>query len=71
MELTMLRLVRRILLVPLYFLLASFTHATTACGSESATGVCCKVCKDGKACGDTCIARTDVCHVGAGCACQG
>jgi hypothetical protein len=60
---------RRIMLVPLYFLLASFSHAATACSDS--TGACCKVCKDGKACGDTCIAKTDTCHVGAGCACQG
>lgn len=32
---------------------------------------CCKVCHKGKACGDTCIARTKTCHVGPGCACQG
>lgn len=32
---------------------------------------CCKVCRKGKACGDTCIARSDTCHVGGGCACNG
>jgi hypothetical protein len=63
--------VRRIMLIPLLLLLASFSHAATACGAGDATGPCCKVCKEGKACGDTCIAKTDVCHVGAGCACQG
>lgn len=31
--------------------------------------VCCKVCKTGKTCGDTCITRADTCHVGLGCAC--
>jgi hypothetical protein len=61
--------IRRLLLIPLYFLLASYSHATMACSDS--TGACCKVCKDGKACGDTCIARTDTCHAGAGCACQG
>jgi len=30
---------------------------------------CCKVCSTGKPCGDTCIAREKVCHVGPGCAC--
>jgi hypothetical protein len=61
--------VRRIMLVPLYFLLASFSHAATGCSDS--TGPCCKVCRDGKACGDTCISKSDTCHVGAGCACQG
>jgi hypothetical protein len=32
---------------------------------------CCKICKQGKACGDTCISRQDTCHVGPGCACDG
>jgi len=31
---------------------------------------CCKVCTTGKACGDTCIEKTDTCHKGAGCACN-
>jgi hypothetical protein len=35
-----------------------------------AQGYCCKVCTTGKACGDTCIARDKVCHVGPGCACD-
>jgi hypothetical protein len=32
---------------------------------------CCKMCKAGKACGDSCIARDKVCHKGKGCACNG
>lgn len=32
---------------------------------------CCKVCSTGKACGDTCISRSNTCHVGPGCACNG
>lgn len=32
---------------------------------------CCKVCSRGKACGDTCIAQDNTCHVGPGCACDG
>jgi hypothetical protein len=32
---------------------------------------CCKHCTVGKACGDTCIARDNTCHVGPGCACDG
>ncbi len=32
---------------------------------------CCKVCRAGKACGDSCIARDKVCHKSRGCACDG
>ncbi len=32
---------------------------------------CCKVCRKGKACGDSCISRDYECHVGPGCACNG
>lgn len=32
---------------------------------------CCKVCRAGKACGDSCIAREKICHKGKGCACDG
>ena len=32
---------------------------------------CCKVCKKGKACGDSCISRSKTCHKGIGCACNG
>ena len=31
---------------------------------------CCKVCRKGKACGDSCISRRFDCHQGAGCACD-
>lgn len=30
---------------------------------------CCKVCKKGKPCGDSCIAKTKECHQPPGCAC--
>ena len=32
---------------------------------------CCKVCHKGKACGDSCIARSKACHKPRGCACDG
>lgn len=32
---------------------------------------CCKICKVGKACGDTCIDRDYQCHQPPGCACDG
>lgn len=32
---------------------------------------CCKICRKGKACGDSCISRSKTCHKGPGCACDG
>lgn len=32
---------------------------------------CCKVCRKGKACGNSCISRSYTCHKGKGCACNG
>lgn len=32
---------------------------------------CCRVCRTGKACGNSCISRSYTCHQGAGCACNG
>lgn len=32
---------------------------------------CCKVCRKGKACGNSCIARWKNCHQPPGCACDG
>ena len=43
---------------------ASFA-GTTACD----TAACCKRCRTGKPCGDSCIANNQTCHVTGGCAC--
>lgn len=43
------------------------TKPTAAVTQQS----CCKICSQGKACGDTCIARNEICRVGSGCACDG
>jgi hypothetical protein len=41
-------------------------------GAAAAQGrSCCKICSNGKACGDSCIARSKTCHKGKGCACDG
>ena len=32
--------------------------------------VCCKHCKKGKACGESCISRNKTCHTPPGCACD-
>ena len=44
--------------------------AAPVCGTAYAAA-CCKVCKAGKACGDSCIARDKACKKGRGCACDG
>jgi len=35
-----------------------------------ASACCCKCCSKGKACGNTCISRSNKCHTGGGCACD-
>lgn len=49
--------------------------AISPCSSTAfaqATGYsCCKVCRKGKACGDSCIAAYKTCHQPKGCACDG
>lgn len=37
---------------------------------SNTTRNCCKYCDTGKACGDTCISRTNTCRIGPGCACD-
>lgn len=61
------RLVR---IIPFLFLLSG--AASAACADATGPrGGCCKVCRTGKACGDTCIARDQTCNTPAGCACNG
>lgn len=55
-------------------LLLGLSAGSTAMGCSDATGPgggCCKVCKTGKACGDTCIDANDRCTKSGGCACNG
>lgn len=39
-------------------------------GVEDPKRKCCKICRKGKACGDSCIARDKKCHEPPGCACD-
>lgn len=48
-------------------LIAPVTSASPLC----AEGMCCKTCKAGKPCGDSCIAKDKACDKPKGCACQG
>lgn len=40
-------------------------------GAGYVLAACCKTCRKGKACGDSCISRSKTCRKGAGCACDG
>jgi endonuclease YncB( thermonuclease family) len=44
--------------------------ATTDVGEPQSAATCCKMCKTGKACGDSCISRAKTCHKPPGCACD-
>ena len=46
------------------------TAAPTIAPAQSEPRACCRVCKTGKACGNSCIARDRQCHKQAGCACN-
>jgi hypothetical protein len=50
---------------------ATLTLGPSAYDSCAAHGGCCRICTTGKACGDSCIARSKTCHKGKGCACNG
>ncbi len=41
------------------------------CAADAAGLACCKICRKGKACGDSCIAVDRECHKPRGCACDG
>lgn len=50
------------------------TFTISFANTNEQTGVstqCCKVCRKGKACGDSCISKSKTCNVGSGCACDG
>jgi hypothetical protein len=69
----MLRRLRAALPLSAVLVLASSAPLVTACDvSPTGPGTsCCRVCKEGKACGDSCIARNRTCTKAAGCACNG
>lgn len=49
----------------------SLSVSASVSGCDDGTGPCCRVCREGKACGDTCISRDATCTRGPGCACDG
>lgn len=51
-------------------LMPEATQAPRESEEESApAGGCCKICKRGCPCGDSCISCSKICHKGPGCAC--
>lgn len=68
---------RRVLRVIAFLVVPLIASATapvlSACGggNDGTFGSCCKICSEGKACGDTCIAKNLTCTKGVGCACNG
>ena len=39
--------------------------------NKESSRACCKICKKGKACGDSCISKKYICRKPPGCACNG
>ena len=50
--------------------LDSFPASADPPSSPAWSSVCCRVCEEGKACGDTCIAAEETCTEAEGCACD-
>ena len=50
---------------------AAISPCSSAAFAATSSYFCCKVCRKGKACGDSCIAAHKTCHKGKGCACDG
>ena len=50
---------------------ATLSPCSSAAFAASISYACCKTCRAGKACGDSCISRDKECHKGNGCACDG
>lgn len=50
---------------------AARISALRAAAGIAIPAACCKICRKGRACGDSCISRDRACHAGPGCACNG
>jgi hypothetical protein len=64
-------MVRSLLLVLALAGLTPISSASPLCAAGAEGYICCKRCKAGKPCGDSCIAKTSNCTKPKGCACQG
>jgi hypothetical protein len=63
----------RLALLPLMgsILLGAGPILTGCSDGPTSSGTCCKICRTGKPCGDTCIDQSETCHTSGGCACAG
>src|SRR5204863_437811 len=57
----------RLITLALPLLALSASTQLSACTDSTAPNGCCKICKTGKACGDSCIAKSDTCNKGVVC----
>lgn len=53
------------------YIYAPLLKAAPPARTQTRTRACCKICRRGKACGNSCIARNKTCHQPPGCACNG
>lgn len=65
------RRIRFLLPLAACLMLGASVPALTACSDDPTGSGCCKVCREGKPCGDSCIATDKTCNAQDGCACQG
>jgi hypothetical protein len=65
------RRIRMILPLAACLVLGASVPTLTACSDSPTSAGCCKVCKTGKPCGDTCIDSGKTCNTAGGCACAG
>jgi hypothetical protein len=63
--------IKRLLYILPLMMASGTTPFILACEDDGPTSNCCRVCREGKACGDSCIPRENQCDVGPGCACNG
>ena len=51
-------------------LISPIVHSCTSATASAEQQKCCKICRKGKACGDTCINKSHTCHVIVGMQCN-
>lgn len=64
------QIVRILYVLGLLVVAAAPSTAGSRSGRCTPREECCKICDEGKACGNSCIRRSYNCHKGVGCACD-
>jgi hypothetical protein len=65
------RRIRLVLPVVACLALGASVPSLTACSDSPTGSSCCRTCRMGKPCGDTCIDLDKTCNTPGGCACAG